>query len=699
MNLLFCCENYPPSVGGIQEVIRQIAERLAAKGHAVTVATGMHPARPVDVMLNGVRVLSFAVSGGLVKGMYGAVEDYQRFVVGGGFDAILIKAAQQWNFDALIPVLDAIVARKVFIPCGFSGFYQPAFRNYYRQMPSWMARFDALVFYSNDYRDIRLAREHRLKGIEILPNGADEREFADTVALGFRDGMGVGENDLLLLTVGSFTGAKGQWELARAFELARLNGPATLIINGNHPRRSKKGLAWQFLRESLQGRVPLATLVRRINARQGPTKRVIMSDLPRPDLVRAFKASDLFVLASYVEYSPLVLFEAAAAGTPFLATPAGNAEEIARWTGAGVICPAARRPNGMLRPDPLTLARGMETILGEPARLKQMGQSGRRAFLDEGFSWAVIVERYEAILSGTSNPKEVEPESLPSVTVAMPVFNAGKYLRLAVLSIVKQTYQNWELLIFDDGSTDTAFQDIADIHDARIKILRDGQNRGLATRLNEAIDMARSEYFARMDADDISYPERLARQVAALQNDDSLDLVATRAITIDEPDHLTGLFPCAISHQEICRQPWRGFYFPHPTWMGKTQWFRAHRYAAPAPYCCEDQELLLRSYHSSRFVTLNQILLAYRIRDDVDWQKLARTRLAIVTFQLRYFIGMKHWGFVLLAVASYAAKTGHDLFKRIFGGTFFPGREAQAKAVVDNWCQVLRSLKNETGKP
>lgn len=289
--------------------------------------------------------------------------------------------------------------------------------------------------------------------------------------------------------------------------------------------------------------------------------------------------------------------------------------------------------------------------------------------------------------------------SLPLVTIAMPVFNAGKYLRLAVLSIVKQTYQNWELLIFDDGSTDAAVEAIADIQDARIKILRDGLNRGLAARLNQAIDIAGGKYLARMDADDISYPERLARQVAALQNDDSLDLVATRAVTINEPDQLTGLFPCAISHQEICRQPWRGFYFPHPTWMGKTQWFRAHRYAAPAPYCCEDQELLLRSYRSSRFVTLNQILLAYRIRDDVDWQKLARTRLAIVTFQLRYFIGMKRWWFALLATASYAAKTGRDLCKRILGSTFFPGRNAQAKVVVDEWHQVLRGLNNAPSKP
>lgn len=403
MKLLFCCENYPPSIGGVQEVVRQIAERMAVKGHAVTVATGMHPTREADVMANGVRIVSFQISGGLVQGMHGTISNYQRFVVGGGFDAIMIKAAQQWSFDALIPVLSEITSRKVFIPCGFSGFHQPSYQNYFRQMPAWMAKFDALVFYASDYQDIRLARKHGLRGIEILPNGADEREFSDTIAYGFRTEFGVGEDDLLLLTVGSINGAKGHWEVARAFELAQLKRPATLIINGNRPRRSKKGVAWQFIRECLQGRIPLSTLVRRINSRHGAGKRIILCDMPRSVLVNSFKASDLFVFASSVEYSPLVLFEAIAAGTPFLSVPAGNAAEIARWTGGGVICKATCSSTGKVQTDPKQLALAMAALLSDPEQLVHLGQSGRLAFTNGGFSWASIAERYESILCGISN--------------------------------------------------------------------------------------------------------------------------------------------------------------------------------------------------------------------------------------------------------------------------------------------------------
>ena len=293
-------------------------------------------------------------------------------------------------------------------------------------------------------------------------------------------------------------------------------------------------------------------------------------------------------------------------------------------------------------------------------------------------------------------PGRAQGSEPPLVTVAMPVYNAGKYLRLAVLSIIRQTFTDWELLIIDDGSTDSALQDIADIDDARIKIFRDGMNRGLAARLNEAADMARGRYLARMDQDDVSYPERFARQIAALQNNPELDLVATRAIVINENDQATGLFPYAIFHKEICARPWRGFYLPHPTWMGRIEWFRKHRYTVPGPYFCEDQELLLRSYRDSRLGTMDEILFAYRIRDKVDWRKLAKTRRAVFVTQWRHFVGLGQWRFALLAAAAFVAKLSSDLLKRMREGTFQPGRNIVDNAIVSEWHKILDGLATES---
>lgn len=278
------------------------------------------------------------------------------------------------------------------------------------------------------------------------------------------------------------------------------------------------------------------------------------------------------------------------------------------------------------------------------------------------------------------------------ISVAMPIYNAGKYLRSAVLSIVQQTYPNWELLLIDDGSSDNSLQTISDISDARIRIFQDGQNKGLAARLNECIDLARGEYLARMDQDDVSYPDRLLRQISVLQSDPYLDLVATRTVTIDETNQVTGLFPYAISHQEICAQPWRGFHFAHPTWMGRTEWFAAHRYAVPGPYFCEDQELLLRSYKSSRFATLPEVLFAYRIRAKVNWQKLKKTRYAVFSQQLHQFGKSNAWLLVSLAVAALLLKLASDALKKSFSRCGCSKTTRVDSAILERWRDVLSGL-------
>jgi hypothetical protein len=248
----------------------------------------------------------------------------------------------------------------------------------------------------------------------------------------------------------------------------------------------------------------------------------------------------------------------------------------------------------------------------------------------------------------------------PLATVAMPVFNAGRFLRPAVLSIIRQTLTDWELLIIDDGSTDGAVDSIADIDEPRIIIVRDGENKGLAARLNEAADRARGKYFARMDQDDVSYPERLQRQVAMLESDPAIDLCAVCCVTINTNDELTGTLPRALRHEEICAKPWLGFYLPHPTWMGRIEWFRCHRYASPGPYFCEDQELILRTFRVSRFATLPETLFAYRMRDGINWSKSIRTRNTLLGAQVRCFGRDRNVLFMLLSLLAYCERFATD---------------------------------------
>lgn len=293
--------------------------------------------------------------------------------------------------------------------------------------------------------------------------------------------------------------------------------------------------------------------------------------------------------------------------------------------------------------------------------------------------------------------KKLGADSPPLLTVAMPIFNAGHHLRLAVLSIVHQSFNDWELLIFDDGSTDNAVQSLGDINDPRIRIINDGLNKGLAARLNEAIDMARGQYFARMDQDDVSYPERFAKQLALLQGNSALDVVAASAITISDDNEMTGLLPCPVSHEAICARPWQGFCFAHPTWMGRTAWFRKFRYAIPGPYFCEDQELLLRSYNESRFGATAEILFAYRVRETRNLPRVMKTRWTFLMIQVRHFMRTGQLTSVVLSGLACLALVARDLWWHYRQKLFISKRDISIALTKEwsVWQKVLGGILEE----
>lgn len=176
----------------------------------------------------------------------------------------------------------------------------------------------------------------------------------------------------------------------------------------------------------------------------------------------------------------------------------------------------------------------------------------------------------------------------------MPVYNAGTYLHASVLSIIRQSFASWELILIDDASSDGSMATLKNLKDPRIRIVFGKKNRGLAVRLNQAVGLARGAYFARMDQDDICHPERLEKQISFLIKNPHVDLLGCACLTIDNRNQITGRLNCPTKHSQICQSPWKGFLLAHPSWMGKTKWFRQNPYQVPAPYLCEDQELLSR---------------------------------------------------------------------------------------------------------
>lgn len=415
MKILFCCQFYSPSVGGVQEVIRQIAEHLVLRGHQLTVVTTRLNARDFDT-LNGVAIKEFEVSGNRVSGLAGEVEAYQRYILDGSFELIMIYAAQQWTFDALWPVLDKLGCAKVFVPCGFSALYEKAYFKYFQEMPAVLKKFDRLVFHATEYRDIEFARAHGIEKNSVIPNGASETEFDVDIDLTFRSRHGIPEQSFVFLTVGSFTGLKGHLELARAFARIKLaeHHHATLVLNGNEVMKLEKNFSdlsmkiinmirshglkhvlMQFISKMIGSAKSPRTVVDNINKYQA-NKKVLIADFSRKELTHAFMTADLFVFASNIEYSPLVLFEAAAAGTPFLTVNVGNAAEIAQWTGAGVMCPSEMDVKGYTRVNENILATSMGALMNQKGVLEKLGETGKQKWKAQ-FTWEKISDQYEKL--------------------------------------------------------------------------------------------------------------------------------------------------------------------------------------------------------------------------------------------------------------------------------------------------------------
>lgn len=426
MQILIGTDYYYPSVGGQQIVLKEIAERLVQLGHKVTVATSKMQNRQVNNH-NGVYIKEFDINGSYVHGIQGKVSDYQNFILNENFDVILIKAAQGWTIDALIPMLNKIKTRKVFIPCGFSALYNPYYSEYYHIMPDILRQFDHLIFYATDYRDINFARQHNITNFSVIPNGASKIEFSVPKESDFRDRLNIERNSFVILTVGTFTGGKGHYELAQAFKLAKFNQPATLILNGNQPtiipklkanvlikqylKLGFRSMLKQIFRDLLYAfgirkkspKRDWTDIAKEVNS-EDSSKNIIITDLQRHDVIQAFLNSDLFVFASNIEYSPLVLFESAAAGLPFLSVPVGNAKEIIEWTKGGVLCPAPINSNGRINVDPQILAKEIMKLANNPKKRRQLGENGKMNW-SKKLTWEKITIEYENVLKG--NNKEL----------------------------------------------------------------------------------------------------------------------------------------------------------------------------------------------------------------------------------------------------------------------------------------------------
>jgi glycosyltransferase involved in cell wall biosynthesis len=162
---------------------------------------------------------------------------------------------------------------------------------------------------------------------------------------------------------------------------------------------------------------------------------------------------------------------------------------------------------------------------------------------------------------------DVDAINVPVVSVLMSVYNGERYLREAIVSILEQSFTNFEFIIVDDGSSDKSADIINEFKDQRIVRLINTSNHGLAYSLNRGLKIARGQYVARQDADDISIPERLSKQVNFLQQNETIQLVGTGSKWIDAGGNLDRIWIPPTNPNEIQQRILRSIPVLHATIM------------------------------------------------------------------------------------------------------------------------------------
>jgi len=202
------------------------------------------------------------------------------------------------------------------------------------------------------------------------------------------------------------------------------------------------------------------------------------------------------------------------------------------------------------------------------------------------------------------------------ISVILPVYNGAPYLDEAIVSILKQTHDNFELIVINDGSTDKSLEILEKyaIQDSRIIIIN-RQNKGLVYSLNEGILKAKGKYIARMDADDVSDISRLESQIEYIEKH-NLDICGGHYLLIDDEGRINGLNVVPISHEMCTLSLLFKVPFAHPSVMIRKRFLDENslEYGQSAYKIAEDLDLWLRMQKcGARFGNVDSVVLKYRM--------------------------------------------------------------------------------------
>lgn len=204
----------------------------------------------------------------------------------------------------------------------------------------------------------------------------------------------------------------------------------------------------------------------------------------------------------------------------------------------------------------------------------------------------------------------------PKVSVLMPTYNSAAFLKDAIGSILSQSFNNFEFIIVDDGSTDGSSKLLDDYSkkDHRVRVIKNNGNRGIVYALNQGLKVCSGDYIARMDADDIAVKDRIKLQVATMEADKEICVLGASLSYIDSFGKELGVIRhCALGKSNLSRTP-----LLHPTVMIRRAFMEKYGLCYLEKYrYAEDYFLWMQLSKLGKIAVLDEVLLKYRITNNV----------------------------------------------------------------------------------
>ena len=235
------------------------------------------------------------------------------------------------------------------------------------------------------------------------------------------------------------------------------------------------------------------------------------------------------------------------------------------------------------------------------------------------------------------------PDKSPRVSVVMPAYNAQSFIADAISSILDQTFSDFEFIIINDGSIDATVSIIKTFADPRIRLINMPRNMGIVAALNAGLDAARGEYIARMDSDDMSLPERFARQVEHLDTHPECAVVGVQPICfgalnlIGNPNPANLTMIKMLTENQIC----------HPGVMIRRAVLDEYNLRYNPDYeTCEDYELWTRVLQHAQIHNIPDRLLKYRVHGNnltIRNKPIQAERTKRVQTKIREYLGNQTW--------------------------------------------------------